>query len=161
MGHRTGMKGFLIYDLTSREILTSRNVIFHEKRFPFKQNSSTTNDNFISPSNSNDALDTSEDLSYPFPYPTFPPTNQASQPPLAPAPSTASPHLHPSNPVPARHSTRSHCLPTYLQDYHHSLAATTTAEPSSSAARYPLSNFLSYTKLSPTHKQFVLAISSQ
>ena len=106
-------------------------------------------------------MDTSEDLSYPFPYPTFPPTNQASQPPLAPAPSTASPHLHPSNPVPARHSTHSHCLPTYLQDYHHSLAATTTAEPSSSTARYPLSNFLSYTKLSPTHKQFVLAISSQ
>ena len=57
-----------------------------------------------------------------------------------------------------RRSTRTKHTPTYLQDYHHGLSSHDTK--ASTSSRYPLSSVLSYSRLSPTHKHFVMSISS-
>lgn len=46
-----------------------------------------------------------------------------------------------------------------MRDYHCTLASSSCA-PTSSKIRYPISNFLSYSKLSPSHKHFALTIAS-
>ena len=71
--------------------------------------------------------------------------------------------------VPVRQSSRIHRPPTYLRDYHCNLvvapmlalAALTPLDDSiasSSGILYPLSSTLSYTKLSPTHKDFSITL---
>ncbi|XP_019460152.1 PREDICTED: uncharacterized protein LOC109359913 [Lupinus angustifolius] len=38
LDHKTGTKGYLLFDLHNREIFLSRNVVFYEKLFPYKTN---------------------------------------------------------------------------------------------------------------------------
>ena len=55
-----------------------------------------------------------------------------------------------------RRSTRSHNSHSYLQDYHCSLAQ--GAAPVFPDATYPISDTLSYSKLTQTHKAFSIAL---
>ena len=43
LGIRTGVKGHLLFDLTTRELIVSRDVIFYENTFPYLYNSPPTN----------------------------------------------------------------------------------------------------------------------
>lgn len=61
----------------------------------------------------------------------------------------------PLSPPPTRKSNRPRKPPSYLKEYHCSLT-TTTKE----SHKYPLSQFISYDHLSPTHKHFSLALST-
>jgi hypothetical protein len=42
LGYKYGYKGFVLFDLHSREISISRHVTFHENVLPYPQNSSST-----------------------------------------------------------------------------------------------------------------------
>jgi len=86
-------------------------------------------------------------------------------------PDTSLPSVPPPKPpivenaIPLRHSSRVHKPPTYLKDYHCNLVSTSIlalapllsssdSNASSSGILYPLSSYLSYDKLSTTHKAF-------
>ena len=80
----------------------------------------------------------------------------SSQPTIS-IPSSNEP-LNEQSPPHLRRSTRTKQAPTYLQDYHRDHASST---PNTLAVvRYPLSSVLSYSHLSPTHRNFVMSISS-
>lgn len=56
--------------------------------------------------------------------------------------------------VPMHRSSRASRPPSYLRDYHCNLLHTTTTLPPS--AKFPLADFLSYDKLSPAFRQYIL-----
>ena len=154
LGHRSGTKGYLVYDLDSNNCVVSRNVTFHEHNFPFKT-AQVAPDTCITPSQSPD-LD----------FYDFLPTHILEPAPLTSAiPNTDSPTQHTettnhTDPQPyIRKSQRPRKPPSYLKDFHCTLASSSAADPLSSAVRYPLSQHLSYSKFSPSHKNFILNIS--
>ena len=77
-----------------------------------------------------------------------------------------------SSPISLRKSNRTSKPPTYLQDYHCQLAITDAVSqatssshagsslPSTSGIPYALSSSLSYSQLSPSHRQFALALTT-
>ena len=90
-------------------------------------------------------------------------------------PDTSLPSVPPPKPsivenaIPLRHSSRVHKPPTYLRDYPCNLVSTSVlasapllsssdSNASSSGILYPLSSYLSYDKLSTTHKAFSIAL---
>ena len=139
-------KGYLIYDLHSHSIITSRNVVFYENHFPQIINSQHSDMKLSTP------------LPEPFFItqhdsiieitPTLPPVNEPVNITHAVEPTSSQP----------RRSTRTKQAPTYLQDYHRELSSHDTNP--STKVRYPLSSVLSYSRLSPTHKHFVISITS-
>lgn len=100
--------------------------------------------------------------------------NHVSKPPLFPEPQpnqpepqpnlTNIPHLEPEplnqlndpEPQPTEISTRNRRRPSYLNEYHCSLATQTT--PPNTNSRYPISNYLSYHHLSDQYRQHSLAL---
>ena len=97
LGHKAGIKGFILYDTHTREVFISRNVVFHENVFPF-QNTSTTNSNsnstLVPPcspfAKANAALTPFDAESFPTPPPH---TNHNDSEP------DTNPHSHQINPV--------------------------------------------------------------
>ncbi|MCH94050.1 retrovirus-related pol polyprotein from transposon TNT 1-94, partial [Trifolium medium] len=73
-------------------------------------------------------------------------------------PQPISPTQPPEEEPQLRRSHKTRTTPQYLQDYHCNIA-TTEAVPISSV-RYPLSNHMTYSHLSPAHRTFSLAISA-
>ncbi|XP_068651725.1 uncharacterized protein [Aristolochia californica] len=73
-----------------------------------------------------------------------------------------------SNYPPLRRSSRAHRLPGYLHDFHCHMASSKDLPPTSSNAMadstigtlYPLSNFVSYSRLTSKHTTFVFALST-
>nr|KYP76442.1 Retrovirus-related Pol polyprotein from transposon TNT 1-94 [Cajanus cajan] len=148
LGFKSHTKGYLVFNLHTRELTVSHNVVFYEDQFPYLSTSHQT---------------LSSDPSLPL-FTFFPPTHPTSfdhiitnsPSPTVPAiPSTTSTptsNLHvPSHPIRTRQP------PTYLQDFQTSFASTRTT--SSKGIRYPLNNFLSYNRLSPSFKNFIFSIS--
>ncbi|WVZ16296.1 hypothetical protein V8G54_009278 [Vigna mungo] len=135
-------KGYLTYDLHTRNIVTSRNVYFYEDLFPSLQtDSKDTPIPTITPlSFTNDSATLDH-----FP----PPTNQHQ-------PSSSTNPSHAPTPT-LRRSTRPYKPHTYLQDFHHSL--TSTATDLHSGTCYPIKKFLCYSHLSPSFHHFVSSIS--
>lgn len=133
-------------DLETHTTFIYRDIIFHETIFfsSFISHSSLTQQSFfVLPKT---ILDLVDSLFYNSPYSS---TN-------LPSPTTF---------LPIQQSTRSRKQPSYLQDYHcqliasHPLQVVSLADTSSSI-KFSLDNFLSYNKLSPSHKHFSLTISS-
>ena len=109
LGHRSGTKGYLVYDLDSNNCVVSRNVTFHEHNFPFKT-AQVAPDTCITPSQSPD-LD----------FYDFLPTHILEPAPLTSAiPNTDSPTQHTettnhADPQPyIRKSQRPRKPPSYL-----------------------------------------------
>ena len=145
---RLGVKGHLLFDLKTRELLVSRDVVFYEHIFPYLHNPSPTSTDStqhakpISPSSSYNFLFDMPHLSHPSPP-------EISSPPIDPHPQPALPQPFP------RRSQRQKNPHSYLQDYHCSLLSATThnSTPSiSSNIRYHISNYISYHRLSHTHR---------
>ncbi|WVZ06452.1 hypothetical protein V8G54_019798 [Vigna mungo] len=135
-------KGYLTYDLHTRNIVTSCNVYFYEDHFPSLQT-----DTIDTPIATITPLSFTNDSVTLNPFP--PPTDQHQ-----PSSSTNPSHV----PTPTlRRSTRPHKPPTYLQDFHHSL--TSIATDLHSGIRYPIENFLCYSHLSPSFHHFISSIS--
>jgi hypothetical protein len=148
LGYKSGFKGFVLYDLSSREIFISRHVSFHESVLPYpKDPSSTTHDwqYFItSPSNVHIA---SDDQSSP---PSLPVIDDIL-PPCSPSHvHNDTPPIHNDTPhASPRRSTRVRNAPSHLQDY---------VCNSSSTSTYPISNYISYNNVSSNHASFVLSL---
>ena len=182
IGYPSGYKGYKVLDLETHSISISRNVVFHEKVFPFHDSNSSMFDFF-----SHIAL------------PAFVPFVHvsserviASHPPSASHhPSTSLPpsafHLpspsyppsashHPSNVVPVVYETvttetamvpchaerprRQTKTPLYLSDYHCAILLSHSSHlPSHHTTPYPLSSVLTYKRVSPSFYQFLLSFS--
>ena len=132
LGYPGGFKGYRLFDIATGKFLISRDVVFHESIFPFQSQPPSAL-----------AYDPFPDLVRPLPCQD----SLDHLPPLAiPAPDpTPEP---PDQPI-LRRSTRPRKPPTHLQDF------VTHVDPP-----YPITNFVSYDRLSLSYKQFVLQVSS-
>ena len=80
----------------------------------------------------------------------------------------SSAHTENNSATPLRRSTRDRRPPTYLHDYHAFLTSTANINSASvshtldysTSVRHPLNSVLSYSRLSSSHKHFVLSIST-
>jgi hypothetical protein len=128
LGYTTGMKGYVLLDLHSREIFVSRHVIFHEHILPYQKSPSNPISSWTyMPSESPIIIDPP------------PPSNSVDPTPL---PLITNPIVKPSPPVshslPTRRSSRQKSSPSYLQDY---ICNTSTApKHASQSCLYPITN---------------------
>jgi hypothetical protein len=175
-----------LYNLHSKSVFISRNVIFYEHIFPFATNLIHPNSDscfFSSPSPHIFPDSTS------FVQPCVSPTDSSSLDfPSSPSVSTpsdsTSTEISPSSPNPfsaaveesipidsalhvSRKSTITRRPPEYLQHYHYHMASTSPELVSkashfdNSGIPFPLSSFVSYDNLSSSFKHFCLSISSE
>ena len=181
LGYPFGQKAYKLFDLTTKKIFTSRDVVFHESHFPFQtlpSSSLTEPPPPVLPLPLSDLSSPpciSPDLLSPHPpSPSTPPDLTASFDTAAPiflSDTTAIPAPSPPSspsvpPAPIRHSLRHKVKPAHLHDYVCSQVTLPTLDQSSDSlpcrtkgTRYPLSNFLSYHRYSPSHFTFIANIS--
>lgn len=166
LGFKPGTKGFQLYDLNSREVFVSRDTLFYEDVFPFlhrsHQSPSSLPISDIGPAPSPNNT--------PIPQPAPPIPDLTNSPTLGhhnspidhsnfaslPDTTTQSDIDH-SPPQPTRISSRTRKTPSHLKDYHCFL--TTHDPPHAFTYKHPLSKYLSYDRLSSTHKYFLVALS--
>ena len=154
-GYPSGIKGYRLYDIQTKQIFISRDVIFHEDVFPFHTLVSSKN-----------LIDPFPDLVLPHsgldvpPAHFISPSSSVTQAEFEATDSVQDVHVTPltdttatSTVIPARKSTRPVKPPSYLRDYHCSLVSHKTLPNSTSS--YPLSKFLS-----ASHRVFVSVVSS-
>jgi len=148
IGYPFNSKGYKLFDLVSKSVFVSRDVIFHENVFPFA--STLTNFNFdgclvipnpMSSPSSN--ISSPNDIPVDMSLPSLSPIRQSGH-----DISLSSPH------PPIRHSTLIRCRPGYLQHYHCNLATQSTIPISStrlfSGKQHDISSVLDYHDLPPT-----------
>ena len=152
LGFKPHTKGYLVYNLHTHNIIASRNIIFYENHFPilhephpyddthtyissipFSNNTQTSDITFADPNNPNNLTTT----------PTSTQDNSSSSPPGTPS---------------LRRSSRTRQPPTYLQNFHRAL--TSHADTSPTKVKYPLHSVLSYSRLSHSHKHFIMSITA-
>jgi transposase InsO family protein len=183
LGFKQGVKGYILFDLHSKVLFLSRDVIFFEHIFPYQCSSSASTSSTISSTAFSNLDDIFTYNTTPIPFNTTPspshtpqPASSTSLPPNHDLPSTSnftlpsdntSPITPPPPSIPLRKSTRITHPPGYLQDYHCSLitptihASHSTSSPSSSSTcKYPLSVFLSSQHLSSTHSHYIMNLST-
>lgn len=148
LGYSSGMKGYKMYDIATKEIFISRDVVFHEHIFLFH------------------SIKTPESMVDFFPGLVLPkPATElgvSSILPVVPPQTEPSASQVLSDTVQValiRASSRASHPPSYLRDYHCNLLSSNPID--TSCALYPLRDYLSYTSLSDKHKNIVLHVSSQ
>ncbi|CAJ2636545.1 unnamed protein product [Trifolium pratense] len=151
LGYKSGYKGYVLYDLSSREIFISRHVTFHEHVFPYP--SSISN-----PTSYWDYIP-----SCPSPAVPIPNSNNTSFPPPVSVSndntvSTSSPSSSSDNIPSHRSSTRLKHIPPYLKDY--VCNALDHSSMKSSGIVYPMSHFISYQNLSNPHCFYALSLTT-
>lgn len=138
LGCPAGFKGYKLLNLTTNSICITRHVQFHETKFPFHNQPTTTNPADIFSQNT-----------LPLPMYTDLPYTSTSSAPTVPESSQSFILI---NSRPKRHMHP----PRYLSDYHFDTLHT----QSPSSTHHPLSNVLSYSKLSPSYRSFACSITS-
>ncbi|XP_072060396.1 uncharacterized protein [Arachis hypogaea] len=185
LGFKHGIKGFLVLDLKTNELIVSRDVTFYEHVLPFKNSASTTNDNsmnFHSTAQAHDSI--AFDTLFDYLHTHNPPQGHTFISDTAHASITPQNNIHfthinasasPSLPRPAsqlaqhnsqlppslpdiRRSTKEKKQPAYLNDFHCFQTSIDSAVTKSS--RYPISNYVSSHNLSKTHHTLSVAIAS-
>ena len=193
LGYPSSFKGYKVLDLESHSILISRNVVFHEAKFPFKTSEllSKSVDMFpqsVLPMPAPDHLVESFPLDALVPEDTLDEhASSSSSASLSPAsPSTISNLDTTANPVtgtssvPVAKQKRATRAPSYLSDYHCSLVPSISSLPPTTTlpsiisppitlsaietptqpkrtSPHPLSNTISYDKLTPLFNSYICA----
>uniref|UniRef100_A0A2N9FI02 Integrase catalytic domain-containing protein n=1 Tax=Fagus sylvatica TaxID=28930 RepID=A0A2N9FI02_FAGSY len=189
LGYPFGTKGYKLLDLSTNQCFVSRDVVFHESIFPFHNSTSLINPHSSLDSVSASSCHPFSSVSPPnIPSCSTLPCDSTSTPREPHSLPSPEPHISPSalpvtptsdssvsssdssvsasdSPVtlhlPIRQSSRIVKPPSYLQDYHCSLASSLPSSDLASANTiYPIQHTLSYSKLSAPHKAFTLAIST-
>lgn len=150
LGYSLSKKGYILYDIHSKSLFVNRHVVFKEDLFPFKDLKTSSDPIFpvlILACPDTYSTDTCANPSIPLtdtpPTSVDPPTTLLSQPQeLTLANLTSSPTDIPSS-VPLRKSSRQSKPPLWLQDF--------VTQPKSHTCTFPLSNYMSYDHLSPSH----------
>ncbi|KAL5831145.1 hypothetical protein ACOSQ4_016499 [Xanthoceras sorbifolium] len=186
VGYPTGQKGYKLYDMETKKFFVSRDVKFHESIFPFSSISTPSTSDFVVPNfisettemqsiippcssntNPHQSEQTTSNTHEPIsPTPVVP--SSIDQPSTnTPDAETLPPLLDPSNIPsetttipPPRQSTRPKRPPAWHRDFLMSSQAhqSTSAASPIPGTRYPLSNFLSYSRFSPSHSTFLVNI---
>lgn len=178
IGYPPGMKGYRLYDIQTKQVFISRDVIFHEEIFPFHTIASTSNlfDPFpdlvlpvpsfsgpVSPSHVTPEIESCEDH-VSVPEPSASNGDQVDESPEQTEQTvdnfgTSADCLTRHNVSPVRRSSRPSKPPSYLRYFHCNLVSQQNVSLPSSTA-YPLEKFVSYDTLSSADKNSVLNVSS-
>jgi hypothetical protein len=170
LGYKQGVKGTILYDLNTKEILLSRHVIHHDHILPYKPSGTTTSWHYHTDFTSQPELlvpqETTSTTSQSDDSNTIELLNIIND--TSHIDSNLSPHNHtpvtdtnnPTNPTsttPDTRPVRAKHSPSYLKDYvcNHSLDSST---PSSKGILYPISEFHSLNTLSSSHHAFTMSI---
>lgn len=180
IGYQPGIKGYKLYDISSKSFLISRDVVFYESHFHFHSISSPSysvdpfpdvilpsiySDLFVHPASYSSTLANNDVLTEH--HLASPPSNSANNN-ISPElfsnhSSDYAPHNQhpicdlPSFPMPRR-STRVIKPPSYLHEFHCNLLA--NQQPPDNNSLYPLNKNLSYKPFSQSHRTFLLNVSS-
>lgn len=149
LGYPFGCKGYKLFDLDNKVFITSRDVTFREDVFPFATQS------YVPPSIFPETVLPQPMPSMIFPIePHFTPTNtnqpaESAEPVPTPAETLPPPQPNHGNLTQTlpRRSTRVPRPPSHLQDYICNVS-------------YPIQHHLTYDKLSPSYRDYVLNVSS-
>jgi len=145
LGYKSGTKGYVLYDLHSKSIFVTKNVIFHENIFPYSF--SLPSDNSIVSINDSHSSDTSM-----YDFPALP-VSHATNPALSLVfynNEVIDPDLRTSHRVKNRHQ--------YLDQYYCGVAFTSY---STFSTPNPMHLFVSYDNCSPNHTILCHNISAQ
>ncbi|CAN1217084.1 Retrovirus-related Pol polyprotein from transposon TNT 1-94 [Linum perenne] len=170
LGFPSDKKAFRVYNLHTHQVQDSRDVKFHETIFPFEDIEKFDPSPCFS-------LPNFESFSEYFPTVLDSVNSQGSVVPQSSSnvfPEVDSSVISPDSPrplddvvntesslpnstlvveIPLRKSSRSRKAPDYLRDFHCNAVKSAHVE-------YPLNNFVSYSKLSSSHRSFVMAVSA-
>jgi hypothetical protein len=160
LGYKQGVKGTILYDLHTKEIILSRNVTHHDHILPYKSSSSRTNWQYhTEPLSATTPITHPPDIIDPSPLPTQNIPNDFIMPDLDSSLPTASdsPHQHnqidsnspsdecpdsivpvPDLPFTSQRPNRDKHLPSYLSDYVCNQSSTSPVT-SPSGSLYPIS----------------------
>ncbi|KAI3505726.1 hypothetical protein L1887_27925 [Cichorium endivia] len=145
------MKAYKLMDVETNEVFVSRDVIFYEDIFSFMhlelKDQVDPFQEFVTPSVFDDLVFDTTDTST-----SQHVTSRAEQ--LSLQPENSDHTVHSTRPIQTRRP------PSYLKYYHHNLANNVQINKSAKLLLYPLSQVLSYDKLSPTYRAFSIAIST-
>ena len=156
MGYPAGQKAFKLYDTDHHKFLVSRDVIFHETIFPFK-NSKALHDLHMERHPLHLPICDQEPINSPTPTPprntsTLPPTTEPNDnEPTHTVELLAITNLEP------RHSERLKKPPARLADYVCNMASAQSSSLSP-GMQYPISNFLCSNPYSNNHLHFINSI---
>ncbi|KAF8405658.1 hypothetical protein HHK36_007734 [Tetracentron sinense] len=149
-----GQKAYRLYDLQTGDVFTSRDVIFHENVFPFRNSPPTTESHTVLPL---PVLDSDPSVTHLFPdtsplVPASPSTSLEPTPITTHLPTEDPPPVPSAPNAPTRCSTRHRTKPGYLHDYE---CSTVVAHPSPSP---PLAQGFSALDSETEPKTFTIAM---
>jgi len=151
LGYKSGTKGYVLYDLHSKSIFVTRNVIFHENIFPYSF--SLPFDNSIAPIDDSHSCDI---RLYDFSALLVSHATDLTTDPT-PSPSLIYDNVEITD-LNLRTSHRVKSRSRYLNQYY---CGVTWTSCSTFSTRYPMHLFVSYDNWSPNHIAFCHNISSQ
>nr|GMD79722.1 Retrovirus-related Pol polyprotein from transposon TNT 1-94 [Ipomoea batatas] len=139
IGYTNGVKGYKLYDVQTKEVITSRDVVFYEECFPFQTKEAPAKklDEPVMPTEhaTNAGCDSANIQSSQGHSTEFDTLSEApSQPP----------------PIELRKSTRQRAAPSYLADYDCQNGRTSP---------HSIASVMTHDRLSPTYQAFVMSIS--
>jgi hypothetical protein len=171
IGYPYNIKGYKLFDLSTKTIFISRDVIFHESVFPYHPNfklSHIIHHNIVL----SNPIPDYDDNSVSIPNHV---TDIVNNPVLSISNDVSSPNNHETHldsvrnthipSIPIRKSSRIKQKPGYLQNFHCQMATTSSLSspsihPMDSGIPYNLSSVISYDKLSPSYKHYLLSVST-
>lgn len=172
LGYPMGKKGWLVFDLTTEKTFISRDVIFHEEKFPYIDSPPDIEreDQAVLTLTHPAIFDDETEQSQATPVESSSGGVTATTDP----PTTAIPDSEPVAPNAEtelgrgrRQKQTSVLLKPYVtyaaqvQDSHHAPQPTVSPLSSSSKSSYPLTNYVSFHRLSPVHQAYLTKVAAE